>query len=215
MIQTTSITLRLSNGRDRSIEFTANCAPQLAIECKAAWASYRAQVATPEFFAAQQRLNELRHIIQPDLDGSNKARKISEWLERGHSQQNAEALWESLLINRKAQLAAAEQRERKLRLPDYLELHVDSVGLPGQRWWNPARAVAGVRVSADMTLLALTHSGRQSWSWERLWAAINAIRQHELALMGLGAWICNQVPALTQVKPSLTLISCNLPGEPK
>lgn len=204
------ITMRLSNCRDRSVTFTANNSVQLEHQCRAARVSYRAQLASdPMFFAAQQQLNDLRHLLQPDLDGTNKPGKVAEWCARGHKPDAAEILWERLLDNRKSQLSAAKQRHKPYLMPDFLELHVDSVALPGKHWWNPANCVGGVRVHADMTLEALTHSGRKFWTWEQLWVAVTGIRQHELNLLSMGSWIRAEVEELSAVKPALTLVSSN------
>ena len=160
-----SIYMRLSNGIDHSIDFTANNEASFTTECRSAWRRYRAEFATPEYFAAQQQLNELRHLLEPDLNGSNKAIKISEWIGRGHSPEKAESLWSGLLDNRRIQLANAKLRLKAHMMPDYLEIHVSSISSPGKHWFNPAMGVCGVRIYADMRIEARTHAGLKKWSW--------------------------------------------------
>jgi hypothetical protein len=202
------ISMRLSNGRDHSVPFAARSEAAFITECQAAWRGYRAQLASvPGFFEAQQQFNDLREKLQPDLDGRAKAAKIVEWCQRGHSPESAEILWGKLVDNRRAQLSNAKRRLKAHMLPDYLELHVSSIALPGKHWFNPATAVCGVRIYADMRIEARTHVGLRLWSWGELWSAVNRVIEYERQLLGLGDWMRGQVEDFVKPSPPrLTLV---------
>lgn len=186
------LTFRLSDGRRQSIEFEANSPASFARACQAAWLRWRTRTAShPGYFEAMQRINALRHELAPDLDGTNRPAKLAEWASRGHDTEAAERLWDKLVCSRKMQFSNAQRREADHLLPEYLEIHIASIYpaselAPEQQfgqWFHPARAPGGVRLHADMRLIALEEARVAEWGWHQTWDAFYKVYAGERAIL--------------------------------
>lgn len=185
------IELRLSNGVDRSVEFTAHDAASLRSGCESAFRAWRVKNAnSPGYHEAIQNLNaHVRKLRSDDRDA-----KFAEWAARGHSEAACVDLWAKLQANRKMQELATRKRAAAHLVPCELQIHVKPLRGASGQWLNPTGAYDGARVSSQ---LALRVPGRPNWGWDNVWSGIVKTREGDKALSALCGWVSEAVTEIT------------------
>lgn len=201
--------LRLSNGRDRAVEFTNAAAATLRRDVMAAWRAYRVQLATlPDYFAIITRHNNYLAHLSAQRAPAEKARRVAAWCAGGHSPERAERLWRDFEHDLTVRTNNALNQVSNDLLPVRLQLHVQS-NRRGD-WLAPWNDVFAATVAEDGTVTR--HAPErgiryQAATWNELYCGIERICQHDSNIRTLCQVVAQEaVAAVTPPPPHLTLV---------
>lgn len=199
------ISLRLTDGQT-AVHFTASDAASLESGCANAWKTYRAiKAEQPGYWEAQQSLNALRQKLAPDLAGETRGERIQGWIDRGHSRESAESLWDGLVQNRKHQLQNARSLFAQQMPANRLHLHI--IPEHSKKPFVP-HCSHGVDITEDLQPVGIDTMQspvERVWTYSLLWRRIEKTAEADLLFCG-GELLDSIMRPPEKPAPSLRLV---------